>query len=298
MSQVEGRRILVIGAHGMLGRPVTREFVKEGFQVRALARDPERARPLLPDAVDIVRGDLRSIDELRRAADGVDAIYINLSTMRASSTFQAERDGVRNLVEALRGLPPTPCLKISALGMTQDTNGWPEAEQKREADKRLLDGEHPAVIFQPSWMMESIPLMIQGRFLMRMGGARHPIRWLAGEDLGRWAVEAIRHPETWNRAWPAEGPEALSVDEACRRFVRAWDPRIRIVPNPLWMSRVAGVFLPMFRNLVKIVEVTNAQGGEFLSGETWEALGRPTTTIEDYAESIRRTGDYPRKSLV
>lgn len=298
VKSAEVNCVLMIGGHGMLGRPVARVLVSEGFRVRAMAREPDRAARLLPDEVEVVRGDLQSMEDIRRAADGVDAITVNLSTTRPDSPFQPERDGINNLLEALRGRPAAPIVKTSALGVTEMMDNWPEADQKREADQRLLESDHPAVILRPSWMMESIPLMIKGAFLMRLGGVRYPIRWLAGEDLGRWTAVALRNSDAWNRCWPAQGPEALTVDEACRRFAAEWNPRILIIPNPLWAIRLAGTVLPLFRNFANIVEVTNRQQGAFRSEKTWKELGEPANSIEDYAASIRRTGDWPRKSLL
>jgi uncharacterized protein YbjT (DUF2867 family) len=65
--------VLVVGATGSVGRLVVEEAVKKGHAARALARDPRKARKLLPDA-EVVVGDLTRPDTLTAAVDGVDAI--------------------------------------------------------------------------------------------------------------------------------------------------------------------------------------------------------------------------------
>jgi NAD dependent epimerase/dehydratase family enzyme len=44
----EVKKLLFIGGHGMLGRPVVRQMVKDGFEISVLARHPDIARQLLP----------------------------------------------------------------------------------------------------------------------------------------------------------------------------------------------------------------------------------------------------------
>jgi uncharacterized protein YbjT (DUF2867 family) len=71
-------RVAIIGATGMLGRPVTHELTEAGFNVRIIARDVNRTRLLFPEN-DVVPGDLRNRDSLLTALIGVDVVYLNLS---------------------------------------------------------------------------------------------------------------------------------------------------------------------------------------------------------------------------
>src|SRR3712207_2791113 len=51
-------RVLVTGATGKVGNAVARALHARGDSVRALVRDPERARGLLPEGVEVVAGDV------------------------------------------------------------------------------------------------------------------------------------------------------------------------------------------------------------------------------------------------
>ena len=66
------KKILVIGGQGMLGRPVVRRLLKEGFEVRVMARQPEKAAAKLPDGVEVVLGDLQDIECIRHVAEDVE----------------------------------------------------------------------------------------------------------------------------------------------------------------------------------------------------------------------------------
>jgi nucleoside-diphosphate-sugar epimerase len=61
------KRILVIGATGLLGQPVTLRLQADGFQVRLLARDPEKARRMFGEAFEVVPGDVTEVNSLERA---------------------------------------------------------------------------------------------------------------------------------------------------------------------------------------------------------------------------------------
>src|SRR3954471_21857227 len=58
--------VLVVGATGSIGRLVVDEAVRKGDAVRALARDPGKARRLFPH-VETVAGDLTRPDTLSAA---------------------------------------------------------------------------------------------------------------------------------------------------------------------------------------------------------------------------------------
>jgi uncharacterized protein YbjT (DUF2867 family) len=66
--------ILVTGATGTVGRQVIEQLVKRGADVRALARDPAKAK--LPAGVTVVQGDLLDVDLLRGALSGVSTLFL------------------------------------------------------------------------------------------------------------------------------------------------------------------------------------------------------------------------------
>ncbi len=294
-----GQKILTIGGHGMLGRPVVRRLLKEGFQVRNMSRRPEAAAALLPSAVECVAGDLKQVESIRSAAEGVAFVYLNLATYKPNAPFKPEKDGTANVIEALKRSPDTGIAKISALGVADGpVEGWPEACLKYEADRAVIASGHPYLIFYPSWFMESIPLMIKGPFLMQMGGVEVPIRWISGDDLGRSFAAALRDRNAWNRTYCLEGPEALTVGEACKRFTSAYDKAVLRIPNPLWTLKLAGTLLPLMKNFVQIVKRTNAMGTAFRAQAAWDQLVKPDMSIEQYVAYIKEYDDWPVKSLI
>ncbi len=66
--------ILVTGSTGTIGTQVVAQLAKRGGDVRALVRDPAKAR--LPDGVVAVPGDMLDVELMRRALDGVTTLFL------------------------------------------------------------------------------------------------------------------------------------------------------------------------------------------------------------------------------
>ena len=73
------KRVLVIGATGMLGRPVALQLIAAGYDVTITSRNPEKVAGFDAPAV---KADLFDIGSLRKAFAGQDEVYLNLSVNR------------------------------------------------------------------------------------------------------------------------------------------------------------------------------------------------------------------------
>ena len=91
--------VLVVGATGSIGKLVVEEALREGHAVRALVRNPGKARQLPPEA-QVVVGDVTRPDTLSEAVDGVDAVVFTLGSDGAGKVGAETIDygGVRNVL--------------------------------------------------------------------------------------------------------------------------------------------------------------------------------------------------------
>ena len=77
------KKIIVIGATGMLGKPVAKELINSSFEVTLLARNTSKAQQLFPTAK-ILQGDVFDKDSLIKAFTGQEIVYMNLSVEQTS----------------------------------------------------------------------------------------------------------------------------------------------------------------------------------------------------------------------
>ena len=77
-------KFLVLGATGTVGSQVTRELLARGQQVRALTRDPQKAKAL--GEVDVAKGDLLDPSSLKGIFDGVDGMFLLNAVVQEEAT--------------------------------------------------------------------------------------------------------------------------------------------------------------------------------------------------------------------
>ncbi|MFD7862254.1 NAD(P)-dependent oxidoreductase [Streptomyces sp. NPDC059783] len=74
--------LLVLGGSGRTGSPVLQEAAARGHQVRALVRNPDAVQA--PAGVELIQGTPANIDDIRKAAQGTEAVISVLNNSRAS----------------------------------------------------------------------------------------------------------------------------------------------------------------------------------------------------------------------
>ena len=277
--------IAVIGATGMLGRPVVRVLLDSGFHVRALTRDAARARRLLPPAAEIVGvqyGDDRAFSDAIR---GADAVYTNLNSGRRERDPDPTVPLTRRLVALAPGAGVRRLGAISALEADVADASWWDIRRKREADRLMLDGPVPASVYRPGWFMESLnDFRLAPGVMMHFRAGGLTRRWLAGEDYGRVVASTLASPAFEDQIVRVVGPEPLGFPAAVRRFAAAIPGRHVILPTPDAAIVLGARFSSRARYLSDLLSVTRR------TPEPERTSPPPApecpTTIEAYARTV------------
>ena len=98
-------KAFVAGATGETGKRIVQELVARDIPVRALVRDLEKARSILPEAVDLVQGDVLKPETLSAALG--DSTVLLCATGAAPSfnptePYKVDYEGTKNLVDAAK----------------------------------------------------------------------------------------------------------------------------------------------------------------------------------------------------
>lgn len=144
--------VLVVGGTGSIGRLVVARLVELGLTPRVLTRHPERARASLPDATEVVAGDIADAASLASAAKGVGAAILTHGAPYGSGDYEAVDYGaVPAVLHALtdRSLP---VVLMSSIGVT-GTEGSAQTllSWKRRGERVLRASGHPHTIVRPGW---------------------------------------------------------------------------------------------------------------------------------------------------
>jgi len=121
------RTALVTGATGFIGGHVASDLIGAGWRVRALVRAESLGSGRLPDGCEPAAGDLRDAAAVRRAAEGVDAVFhvaarYSLARRNAALVEACNVDGTRNVLAAARevGAPVVHTSSVSTVGLPLD----------------------------------------------------------------------------------------------------------------------------------------------------------------------------------
>ena len=286
------QKILFIGASGMLGKPVALELLRAGFPVTLLARDVEKMQKLFPNAA-IVNGDVFDVSSLETAMAGHEIVYANLSVGQSSKKDepQPEREGVANIIEAAKRSGIKRIAYLSSLIKNyQGMNGfkWWSFEVKQAAVDAIKKSGLNYSIFYASTFMETLDRqMLQGTRLMLAGKSEAPMWFIAGKDYGVQVAWALKKAGDSNQEYNIQGLEPFTFSEAAKVFIQNVKSPIKIMKAPLAPLKYLGVFNQRMNYTYHICEALNRYPEKFESQNTWDELGKPSTTLSEYVASLK-----------
>lgn len=275
----------------MLGGPVARELSNAGFAVRVIARDVVDAKKCFPD-LEVVAGDLRDVSSLRKALTGQDAVYLNLSVKQTESRrdFHAETDGLVNLLDAAQHSGLQRIAYLSSLVMRyQGMNGfsWWVFGVKHKAVQLLRESDIPHSLFYPSCFMDSM-LHTQrlGNRILLVGKSPVTPYYIAASDYGRQVARAFQRAMAGeNQEYIIQGPEPLTQDEAARQLITCYTgAQLRTLTAPPLLLKAGSFFSAQADYGWHITEALNTYPERFEAEQTWAELGKPATTVRQFAE--------------
>ena len=209
------RVILVAGATGNVGRQIVSQLLGTGVAVRALARNPDAA--ILPDDVEVVRGDLSAPDTLDAPLEGVEAIFLVwpfLTAEAAPAVLDAATKHAHRIVY------------LSSMGVRDDRE-----EQTNPIDAFHADIERLIKQSGLDWTIVRSGGMATNTLWwapqIRAGGI---VRWFHGDasrsliherDVAAVAARALTEDGHGGKTYRVTGPRALTQIEQMRAIGEA-----------------------------------------------------------------------------
>jgi uncharacterized protein YbjT (DUF2867 family) len=287
-----GKRVLVAGCTGYLGKYVVREFKEQGYTVRALTRSRERLAepgPFTAPAVDtcvdeVFIGEVTRPETLEHACDDVDIVFssVGISRQRDGLSFeQVDHQANRNLIDLAVKSGIEKFIYVSLW----DPNPISHLEIVRAHEKvvaALSDSGLPHAVIRPSGYFSDMGVLLdmakRGRsFLVGQGANRfNPIH---GADLARVCVDAVTDPRI---EIGAGGPDVLTQREAAELAFDVLSKPAKVNVIPMWLAR----------GVVSVIGRLNTQFGDLAdfivtAGEIdGVAPSVGTTTLRSYFESM------------
>lgn len=272
---------LVTGATGTVGRHVTELLVQRGSSVRALTRNAERARTKLPQNVQIAAGDLMKPETLKEALDGIEAMFLIVSSDEPNADLNTDPQIVA-LAEAA-GVKRVVVLVVYEEGPVEEA---------------LKGSSMQWTMVKPAEFMANV-LADWRETIFKEGVVRefYGDAWSARVhegDIAAVVVEALLSDSHHGRIYSLTGPEALTRRQAVHEIGTAIGKNIDFIElseeeaRQQWKDQ--GYDEESIEFFVQMAKNPPEAGSSVLP-TIEQVLGRPARTLAEWAEEHKGSFD-------
>jgi uncharacterized protein YbjT (DUF2867 family) len=254
-------RILVTGASGFVGSRLATALDREGHEVRAMTRRPERYE----GAGSPVAGDVGEEGSLREALEGCEVAYYLVHSLDDPDFERKDADAARAFGRAAAANGIDRIVYLGGLGQDSDQLSR-HLRSRREVERLLGDTGVPVTVLRAgivvghggvSWeltrqLVAHLPAMVTPRWVSTR---TQPI---AVADIVRYLVGVLDAPEAAGRVFEVGGPEVLTYLQMMIRVAEIQNRHLFVVPVPLlspqlssrWLALVTDVDVATGRSLI------------------------------------------------
>jgi uncharacterized protein YbjT (DUF2867 family) len=272
--------ILVTGATGTVGREVVALLVASGQKVRALSRDPSKAK--FDPRVEVVLGEFGKPESLAVALEGVESAFSlglgpQLGVWEGNLAEAAKKAGVRRIV------------KLSVLGAGSDLRNaiseWHEAGEKAIQDSGVAWTFVRPGGFMSNALFWAPAIKAQGKVFSNFGDGKLPP--IHPRDIAAVAVKALTSAGHEGKAYSVTGSELLGIGDEVQILSKAVGRPIQYVPISDEAARdgmlMAGMPTKVVESLISVGVHVRSGGAAKVLPDAEQVLGRKTLTFADWA---------------
>jgi uncharacterized protein YbjT (DUF2867 family) len=280
-------RIAVLGATGFLGQPVARRLLADGYRVRVISRDTDKAREKLGDSFEYAQADLEDFSSmlLEDALDGSDALHMNLNSSSDERCRAIEYFGVEKAGKAAKKCGLKKISWVTGNFEPNPHHPWSRRALQSAGLEALKQCGVPYMIFSCTWFMESLKWFVQKDRALMVGEQPLDWHWLNSTDYTEMLSRAFSTTKSDNQHFVMHGPQPLKMLDALREYCKFLHPHLPVeavtIAEAHELAQQPGMqHLDAVADFMEKFEIYGEWGDP---AETNRILGTPTTTIEQWA---------------
>jgi NADH dehydrogenase len=241
--------VLVTGAAGLVGIHTCRELSKNGWQVRALIRDPARAAMALGQLpVEFRVGDVRDATALRSSLNGCGAV-VHLAAIaiekKGESYTESNTAATERLISAARAESVQRVIFMSQNG-ADSRSPYPFLHSKGVAQDSVKTSGlrwtilRPSVIFGPEDQFVNVLgrlIRLTPKIFPLPGGGTARFQPIAVDDVARVVRLSLEKKETVNQIYDLGGAVPLTLRQMTERILTAMNTDRMLVSVPVKLLR-------------------------------------------------------------
>jgi len=245
------KKVLVAGATGYLGHYVIKELKKQGYWVRALARNPEKLENLKESIDEVFIGEVTMPDTLDNICMDIDIVFSSIGITRQKDNLtymDVDYQGNKNLLDEAKKEGILKFIYISVFN-AENMQHLKGVQAKLRFEKELkASGVNYSIIYPNGFfsdMLEYLQMAKKGKGYL-FGSGENKINPIHGADLAEACVNAATGDE---KEINIGGPDVLTHNEILTMAFNSLNKRAKISRIPIWIRNLLLKTLRIFTSV-------------------------------------------------
>jgi uncharacterized protein YbjT (DUF2867 family) len=278
------KTILVIGATGLIGKAIAKQLRTDGYHVRILTRNKEKAATLFHKEFEITEGDVLKSDTLIEAFAGIQAVYINLPDKIAPATLPG-------ILELCKKNNIEQIAYTSGCTVRKENAVHPMIKAHYEAENLIINSGLAYSIFRPTMILDTLPMYANKGKPFIIGDQPHKWSWVYTGDIAKMVSKAFGTEKAKNTKFTIWGPDKYTFAEAIDLFNNEFYPGSKKAKSmPVWLAKIIAFFVgSKLKYAISIFTYFTTHAEEGDPKEANSLLGAPGTGLNEFIEIYRST---------
>lgn len=254
MKTERQKSILVLGATGFVGRPLTGSLLSKGYAVTCLVRDIGRAEKLLPSEANLIQGDVLNYRDVLDVSKDIDIIYYLVHSIPSGEKEFARLDieAAQNVASAAAENKVKRIIYLGGLGK-KDSISSAHLKSRHDVGESLRKGGCHVTEFRAAviagkgglsfemihHLANRLPVMICPIWVYTR---TQPIAIL---DVVRYLSDCPEIPESEDKTIDIGGPDILSYGEMMTLISEALGLKRRLIKVPVLTPRLSSYWVDL-----------------------------------------------------
>jgi len=242
------KKVLVAGASGYLGKYVVREFKKQDFWIRVLARNASKLESISEFIDETHIGEVTDSDSLKEICHDIDIVFssIGITKQKDGLTYMdVDYQGNINLLEKAKKAGISKFIYVSVFNAEQMKNLKGIQAKLKFEEELKKSGLDYSIIYPNGFfsdMLEYLQMAKKGRGYV-FGSGENKINPIHGQDLAEVCVKAATGDD---REINIGGPDILTHNEILTIAFNSLNKCVKISGIPIWIRNFLLAILRIF----------------------------------------------------
>lgn len=280
------KTILLTGATGNISSGIIGQLKGSPHKLLALVRDPDKAKGLEQDGVEIRVGDLEKPWTLGAAFKGADTVWIltppgpRAPEQSSNALWAAKNAGAKHVV------------RMSAFGAQYNA---PTINSRLHAlaDAELIAAEIPYTIVKPHYFMQNLlwttqSIVQQDAMYLPLADCRMGLIDL--RDIAEFAAQVLTTDGHEGKTYTITGPASVTMHQVAAAISEAIGRSVRYEPIAIEVAQQSMLQMGMDEWMANLLRdyyaVYSTNWGDLVTDDFQRVVGKPSRSISQFARDF------------